>query len=180
MKVKSDNTIYVKYWDNHGESFDASKIQIELGNPEFQWGKPDLGFWGSPINASYGWKEWCIDADFGDYDWNNPIYFRLKTNSTILKIDVGDLNDNVLGKLSTVPTGELIILSVCNIKHKEVCLNIPSECTKLVNIDFLIIKNIKELFTDGKSKLIIDLNKSSDISKKLKRHPQVRTLYMLN
>jgi len=98
MKVKSDNTIYVKYWYNHGEPFDTNKIQIELGNPEFQWGKPDLGFWGSPINASYGWKEWCIAEGFGDYDWNNPIYFRLKSNSTILKIDREDLNDDVLGK----------------------------------------------------------------------------------
>ena len=98
MKVKSDNTIYIKYWYNHGESFDASKIQIELGNPEFQWGKPDLGFWGSLWNASFGWKEWCIAENYGDYDWNNPIYFRLKSNSTILKIYREDLNDDVLSK----------------------------------------------------------------------------------
>lgn len=98
MKVKSDNTIYIKYWHNQDEPFDSNKIQIELGNPEFQWGKPDLGFWGSPRNASYGWKEWCSDNYFGDYDWNNPIYFRLKSNSTILKIDREDLNDDVLSK----------------------------------------------------------------------------------
>ena len=98
MKVKSDKTIYVKYWNTNYESFDSNEIQIILGNPEFQWGKPDLGFWGSPKNASYGWKEWCSDNFFDNYDWDNPIFFRLKSNSTILRIDIEDLNEDVLGK----------------------------------------------------------------------------------
>ena len=125
---------------------------------------------GAKTNIVYGLPNTCKDM---------IVFYMHTSEPNTLRVS-WILHDGVLGKLATVPTGELIILSVCSIKHKEVCLNIPSECTKLVNIDFLIIKNIKELFTEGKSKLIIDLNKSSDISKKLKRHPQVRTLYMLN
>jgi hypothetical protein len=90
------------------------------------------------------------------------------------------LHDGGIGELNTVPTGSLIILGVYSIRHKEVCLNIPAECTKAIAIEFLIIKNIKGLFADGTfNQLIIDLNKSSNISKRLTRHTQVRTLYIL-
>ena len=89
------------------------------------------------------------------------------------------LQDNNIGELNAVPAGDLIILGVYNIRHKEVCLNIPAECTKAIAIEFLVIKNIRELFFDGMSNQFIDLNKSSNISKRLIRHRQVRTLYIL-
>lgn len=89
------------------------------------------------------------------------------------------LHDGITGNLATVPTGELIILGVYNIRHKEVCLNIPTSCTKSIAIEFLIIKNINVIFADGKLNQFIDLNKSSNIAKRLKRHTQVRTLYIL-
>ena len=28
--------------------------------------KPANGWWGSPIDANYGWKDWCYSEDFGD------------------------------------------------------------------------------------------------------------------
>ena len=89
------------------------------------------------------------------------------------------LHDGIIGNLATVPTGELIILGVYNIRNKEVCLNIPASCTKSIAIEFLIIKNISTIFADGKFNQFIDLNKSSNIAKRLKRHTQVRTLYIL-
>lgn len=89
------------------------------------------------------------------------------------------LHDDVIGSLATVAVGELIILGVYNVRHKEICLNIPASCTKSIAIEFLIIKNVENIFKDGKLNQFIDLNKSSNIAKRLKRHPQVRTLYTL-
>lgn len=96
-------------------------------------------------------------------------------------IRVGRILSTDIGKLNAVVAGDMFILGVYNIKDKEICLNIPNECTKLVNIEFLIVKNIKNLFSENNmNNLLIDLNKTSNISKKLRRHPQIRTLYMLD
>ena len=89
------------------------------------------------------------------------------------------LHDGVIGNLATVSIGELVILGVYSLRHKEVCLNIPSSCTKSSAIEFLIIKNIETIFADGKSNQFIDLNKSSNIAKRLTRDKQVRTLWVL-
>jgi len=107
------------------------------------------------------------------------VVFHMNTDEpNILRI--GHILHSDLGKLNTVPSGEMIVLGVYSIKHKEICLNIPSSCTKLVNIEFLIVKNIKNLFAEGYDNVKIDLNKSSNISKKLKRHQRIRTLYTLD
>jgi len=42
---------------------------------------------GSPVNAKFGWKDWCESEDYGDYDFNNPIYWKLKEGSKIFQID---------------------------------------------------------------------------------------------
>jgi len=98
MKELSDNELYVTYWSKSRPPFDSNNIQIILGDPLYSINKPQSAFWGSPVNAHFGWKEWCKCEEFGDYDWDNPIYFRLKPNSTILRIDVQDLKDEILGK----------------------------------------------------------------------------------
>lgn len=98
MKELSDNELYVTYWSKSRPPFDSNNIQIILGDPLHNLNKPQSAFWGSPVNAHFGWKEWCECEEFGDYDWDNPIYFRLKTNSTILKIDIDDLREEVLGR----------------------------------------------------------------------------------
>ena len=109
----------------------------------------------------------------------NMIVFYMHTSETNTLRVSWILRDDDTGELNTVPAGDLIILGVYNIRHKEVCLNIPGNCVKSIAIEFLIIKNIKELFSDGNFNQFIDLNKSSNISKRLKRDPQVRTLYRL-
>lgn len=101
MKELSDNELYVTYWSKSRPPFDPKKIEIILGDPFQNFSKPQCAFWGSPVNSNFGWKEWCECEEFGDYDWDSPIYFRLKTNSTILKIDIDDLREEVLGRYVT-------------------------------------------------------------------------------
>lgn len=98
MKELSDGKLYVTYWSKSKPPFDPNKIEIVLGDAKYSINKPQTAFWGSPIDADWGWKEWCKAEEFGDYDWDNPIYFRLKSNSVILKIDIFDLREEVLGE----------------------------------------------------------------------------------
>lgn len=104
MKELSDDKLYVTYLKKNNLPFDPNKIEIILGDPKYSINKPLEAFWGSPVDAQFGWKEWC-EVNFKyydcDYDWDNPIYFKLKPNSTILRIDVQDLKDEILGKYIT-------------------------------------------------------------------------------
>lgn len=118
MKELSDDELYVTYWSKSRPPFDSNKIQIILGDPFLNFSKPQCAFWGSPVNSNFGWKEWCEREEFGDYDWDSPIYFKLKVNSTILKIDIEDLREEVLGKY------------VAN------CKNFPFNCRYLNHLDF--------------------------------------------
>lgn len=96
----------------------------------------------------------------------------------IIRIDK-ILSAGKIGRMITVPVGNTQILGVFNIKSKEIYLNIPNDCTRAINIDHLVIKNIKNLLT-SKDNLRFDLNKSSELSKYFKRHTKVRTLYTLD
>ena len=67
--------------------FEPSKVG-EIENECFT--KPSGGFWASPVNAVYGWKE-----------WNEDEHFTLKPEAKILKI-------NTVEDLEGLPTlGEL-------------------------------------------------------------------------
>lgn len=83
---------YVTYLERYAE-FDPDKIKILLSNRRngclF---KPDKGFWGSPVDAKYGWKEWCENEEFGDYDFEKPVYWTL-TDGKILQIDWDEVTD---------------------------------------------------------------------------------------
>lgn len=46
-----------------GEKFDATKFK-PIKNRYFV--KPEGGLWASPVNSSYGWREWCEENSFGD------------------------------------------------------------------------------------------------------------------
>lgn len=58
---------YVTY--GFGNIIDKSKIETNLA-PRIYANKPLSAWWGSPINATYGWKEFCIDNKF-----KNKTYF---------------------------------------------------------------------------------------------------------
>lgn len=81
------NKEYVTYF-NKGDIFNKDSITINLES-NFN-NKPKTGFWGSPVDAAFGWKEWCENEEYGDYDFENPIKWKLKEGK-IFQVDWDDL-----------------------------------------------------------------------------------------
>ncbi len=92
------NQIYVTY--GFGNVFDPNKLNTNLR--EFI-GKPLKAWWGSPIDADFGWKEWCENEEFlidnryksleEYFSDNNKIFWTLKDNAKVLMINnINDLN----------------------------------------------------------------------------------------
>jgi len=90
---------YVTY--GKGNKFDITKLKIDLSYTGR--GKPKEAWWGSPVDAEYSWKEWCIsneccpgkkdsitvDEYFSD---DNKILWDLKKGTKVLMINtMGDL-----------------------------------------------------------------------------------------
>ena len=53
--------------------YDPNKFK-KIINSKFV--KPTGGLWTSPINSSYGWKEWCESENYGDLSSNFLINFK--------------------------------------------------------------------------------------------------------
>ena len=87
----ANNEKYVTYFPPEKLPFNPDSITIKLTGKRAYINKPDCAFWGSPINVEYGWKEWCEIESFGNYDWTNPIIWKLKTGTKILEIDWEDI-----------------------------------------------------------------------------------------
>ena len=85
--------LYIHYGSDH---FDKNKF-IKIKNCAIPWVKPEkyTGMWGSPINAHYGWSDWCRDTDFDVYKLDKHFTFTLKENSKFLYVR----NDNELQDL---------------------------------------------------------------------------------
>ena len=76
--------------------FDKSKLEINLNTIPFI-NKPMLAFWGSPIDAEFGWKEWRECNDYCNIDKyfapENTIIWKLEDDCKILDINsVEDLS----------------------------------------------------------------------------------------
>lgn len=87
----SNGERYVTYL-KEGKKFNVNDIHTIIGIPSII-NKPDLAFWGSPVNSNFGWKEWMTVDGFGlaSYKWDNPIYWSLMKNTKILRIDYKDI-----------------------------------------------------------------------------------------
>lgn len=64
--------------------FDKEKFN-EIKNKN--WNKPYGGFWTSPLNSGYGWKDWNDEEYFRDCNEENSFVLELEEDSRILKID---------------------------------------------------------------------------------------------
>lgn len=95
-------------------------------------------------------------------------------NPNVLRID-RILSSDTLGCLRTIPTGTEYILDTVPMNKSEVYLNIPTECTKSNVIEFILVKQVKNLFKD-QNNILVQLNKNS----KLKRNNNVRSFYILD
>ena len=49
--------------------------------------KPHNGFWGSPINSKFGWKDWCSQEDFRKCKIENSIKFKFKRDAMVVVIN---------------------------------------------------------------------------------------------
>lgn len=76
-----DKKIYVHYGSKH---FDI-KVFKEARN-EILSDKPAFGLWGSPVNSDYGWKKWCHDNEFMEYDEDNCFFFRIDSGAKVYEI----------------------------------------------------------------------------------------------
>ena len=113
--------------------------------------------------------------------YKDCVVFHMNTTEpNVLRIDRIVSSPDNLGRLASIPTGTMYILDIQSIKTKEIYLNIPDDCRKNLNIDYLLIRNIKSIFKDSRTTYQLDMNKSGGLSKKLKRHRAVRTLFTID
>ena len=98
----TDEKKYITYF-HKDKKFDPTKLRTIIGNVSLI-NKPEKAFWGSPVNAEFGWKEWCQCEDFGSYDWNNYVIWSLEPNCKILRIDWDDIvHKEILEDYLTIP-----------------------------------------------------------------------------
>ena len=94
------NNIYV----HGGGKFDINKF-TPIKNRNFV--KPSGGLWGSPINSSYGWLEWCEHNNFFlDKYKKDKFFFKLKENARLLYINNADM-------LQDLPKVDIDMYSSC-------------------------------------------------------------------
>lgn len=48
--------------------------------------KPYGGFWASPVDAEFGWKDWCEREDFRECNLNNSFTFTLREDARVLTV----------------------------------------------------------------------------------------------
>ena len=76
---------YIHYGASH---FSKEKFaEVKAKNHNWSWAnKPDFGFWASPVETHWGWKDWCEGNDFRLDSFDKSFKFRLKNGSRILKV----------------------------------------------------------------------------------------------
>lgn len=84
MKTNFD-TVYVHYGD---DEFDPDLVTEKGILSDWAYGilmKPK-GLWAAPVDAKFGWKEWCTSEDFIIPALNHSFKFKLKDNARILEV----------------------------------------------------------------------------------------------
>ena len=59
---------------------------VSKAQPFVIMSKPDKGLWASPVDAEFGWAEWCELEDFDKSDFEKSFKFTLKPTAKILEI----------------------------------------------------------------------------------------------
>ena len=68
------------------DKFEKERL-VPVSQPLSIRGNKPIGcFWGSPVGAEFGWKQWCERNDFRLSSFSSYIVWRLKDGSKILKI----------------------------------------------------------------------------------------------
>jgi hypothetical protein len=96
------NRVYIHYGADH---YDDSKFK-PISNYNSLINKPKGGFWASPVNTNWGWKEWCESEEF--YTDRLKIYFKftlvngskvfhIRTPKDVPKLPFGKKPESELG-----------------------------------------------------------------------------------
>lgn len=75
------SNIYIHYGHKR---FEKNKFE-HIKNREY-FTKPYGGLWASPIDAEYGWKDWCKAEDYAECREQNSFTFTLSDSSNIFHI----------------------------------------------------------------------------------------------
>lgn len=78
---------YITY--GKGNTFIKDKLpRVEdLNLTEWYFNKVPHTFWGSPVNAKYGWKDWCESEEYNLENLSTSFLWTLKPEAKILCID---------------------------------------------------------------------------------------------
>lgn len=80
---------YIHYGD---KSFNPNKF--EAIRNEYLWVKPMGGLWASPVDAEWGWKDWCEINKFRECNEENSFKFTLTKGANVYHIyGVNDLEN---------------------------------------------------------------------------------------
>ena len=108
-RILTENKIYNTVFISYGtDEFDVNKFRQPIFNSKRALinNKPVGGLWASPIDAQYGWVDFCDCCSFHLKTLAKHFIFKLKPNANIYVID----NVEDLRKISTIPFyGELCI-----------------------------------------------------------------------
>lgn len=84
---------YIHYGHKHFDPYLFSPI-----TNRGQWVKPTGGLWASPVDASFGWKDWNYGNKCKECNDENSFTFTLSEGARVLVID----NNDVLWKLPQI------------------------------------------------------------------------------
>lgn len=110
--------IYVHYGSMQ---FDPTK-RFPIRN-ERHWSKPHGGLWASRKNATFGWKNWCIENEFKKCDVANSFEFTMKDEDRVVVI-------NTLAQLRRLPKVESGI-TIWSCIDFEKCLRLGIDAIEL-------------------------------------------------
>lgn len=98
--------IYRHYGATH---FVKEKVREIKNNIDWTPTKPSGGFWGTPVNAQWGWKDWCESEGFRDCDEKDSFTFTLKDGARVLDIYTSSDVDKIPRARKSVDTMDFLL-----------------------------------------------------------------------
>lgn len=87
-----EEKIYIHYGHDH---FDPNIMGVLKNSPEVRWShwskpEPCSGLWASPIDAEFGWKEWCEQEQFQLWGLDTSFKFKITKPESIYRVESKD------------------------------------------------------------------------------------------
>ena len=129
---QSGETVYVHYGCT-AEEFTVNQIQEIKNFPPFA--KPMGGFWASPVQAPFGWVDFCRKVDYApSFGMQKKFCFSLSPEAQIFRVTAREdfellpkmetATDSPVGKISMIDFEECVR---CGIDAIEYCYSVHSD-----------------------------------------------------